>query len=74
MSTFDERRRARAEWPICKIALGEETLTDPRDASTIDERIALVATLTRRQWTFAGKEVPSYTRAQMPGRLVRGRR
>lgn len=74
MSTFDERRRARAGWPIRKVALGEEDLTDPRDASTVDERLALVWTLTRQQWALAQLELPSYRRSEMPGRLVRRQR
>jgi hypothetical protein len=73
MSSFDERRRARAEWPIRKIALGDEPLTDARDCSTVDERLALVRTLTMRCWAFSGRPVPTYTRANMPGRLVRRR-
>ncbi len=74
VSTFEERRLARAAWPIRRVAIEDEELTDPRDTSTVDERIALVATLTRQQWAFAGLEVPTYTRAEMPGRLVRGPR
>lgn len=73
MSTFEERRQARGFWPIRRVALAEEELTDPRDTSTVDERIALVWTLTRQQWAFAGLEMPTYSRAEMPGKLVRGR-
>jgi hypothetical protein len=74
VSTFDERRRARADWPIRKVALSDEELTDPRDTSTVDERLALVWKLTRQQWAFAGLELPSYTRSQMPGRMLRRQR
>ncbi len=74
VSTFEERRKARAAWPIRKVALGDEELTDPRDTSTVDERIAMVWTLTKQQWAFAGREIPTYTRAEMPGRIIRGRR
>lgn len=49
----------------------DEELTDPRITSSVDERLAMVATLTRQQWAFAGLEVPTYTRAEMPGRMVR---
>ncbi len=71
MSSFEERARARAAWPIRAVALGEEPLTDERDTSTVDERIALVAKLTREQWEFSGKPLPVYTRAEMPGVLLR---
>jgi hypothetical protein len=71
VSTFEERKRARAQWPFRKIALRDEPLTDARYTSTVDERLALVWTLTRRQWAFAGRKMPEYTRAEMPGRIVR---
>jgi len=74
MSTAQERARARAAWPIRKLGLRDEPLTDARDLSTVDERIALVRTLTLRQWQFAGLPVPTYTRATMPGRVLRRER
>lgn len=74
MSTFEERRKARAGWPIRKVGLRDEELTDPRDSSTVDERLALVWTLTMQQWAFSGREIPRYARAEMPGRVIRGRR
>jgi len=74
MSTAEERRRARANWPIRRVALRDETLTDARDASTVDERLALVWFLTLRQWEFAGLPLPTYARAAMPGRLIRAQR
>lgn len=71
MSTSEERRRARAAWPVRKLALGEEELADPRIPSSVDERLALVSTLTRQQWAFAGRAIPTYSRAEMPGRVIR---
>jgi hypothetical protein len=71
VSSFEERRRARAGWPIRKVALRDEELTDARDSSTVDERIALVWTLTCRQWAFSGRPMPSYSRATMPGSVLR---
>jgi hypothetical protein len=71
VSSFEERRRARAAWPVRRIALRDEPLTDSRDTSTVDERLALVWSLTRQQWAFAGRDIPAYTRAEMPGRIVR---
>lgn len=73
MSTPEERRLARAHWPIRKVALGEEELVDPRDTSTVDERIALVWRLTLEQWSLAGWTIPDYARAEMPGRVLRPR-
>lgn len=71
MSTPEERRRARSAWPIRRFRLGDEPLVDDRDTSTIDERLALVWTLTREQWALAGLPYPDYERAQMPGTVVR---
>jgi len=71
VSSSEERRKTRAAWPIRKVALGAEELTDPRDTSTVDERIAQVYRLTMEQWAFAGLEIPRYTRAEMPGTIVR---
>jgi hypothetical protein len=74
VTTFDDRRNARAAWPIRKIGLADEELTDPRSTSTVDERLALVWTLTKQQWAFSGREVPTYSRVEMPGRVLRERR
>lgn len=71
MSSFEERRRARAGWPIRRSALAEEALTDDRIPDDVDERIAMVATLTRSQWAIAGMPLPQYRRADMPGQVIR---
>jgi hypothetical protein len=74
VSSFEDRRRARANMAFRVVRLGDEELTDPRDTSTVDERLAMVATLTRRAWAFAELEIPTYTRAEMPGRILRSGR
>lgn len=71
MSTFEERRRARAGWPIRRSILGDEALTDDRIPEDVDARIAMVATLTRAQWAITGEPLPRYSRAEMPGKVVR---
>lgn len=53
------------------VPLGDEPLSDPSDTSTVDERLAWVAQLTREQWAFGNLELPTYTRAEMPGRMFR---
>jgi hypothetical protein len=73
VSTFEERRRARERWPIRVVRLGEEELVDPRDTSSVDQRIALVWTLTRELWAFTGTPIPDYERSAMPGTLSRRR-
>jgi hypothetical protein len=71
VSTFEERRRRRAAWPIQRVALGTEPLADPRIPDDVDARLAMVWTLTRQQWAFAGLDIPRYARSEMPGRLIR---
>lgn len=73
MSSFDDRRRARASLPGRVLRLGEEPLTDERDHTTVDERLALVAQLTRELWAFTGEPIPDYTRENMPGKVIRRR-
>lgn len=73
MSTFEERRLARQQWPIRTFRLGDEPLVDDRDATTPDERLAMVWTLTREQWALTGRPYPDYARADMPGTVVRPR-
>lgn len=73
MSSFDDRRRARAHLPGRVLRLGEEPLTDERDPTTVDERLALVAQLTRELWAFTGQPIPDYTRENMPGKVIRRR-
>ncbi len=74
MSTFEERRRQRLAWPVRVIRLEDEGLFDDRDSTTVDERLALVARLTREQWAFSGREWPRYERKDMPGRVIRRER
>lgn len=71
MSTFEERRRARAEWPIRRVALGDEALTDDRIPEDVAARLEMVAELTRTQWVLTGREMPKYQRHEMPGRVRR---
>jgi hypothetical protein len=54
--------------------LGEEPARDPRDASTVDERLQMMWSLAREGWSIAGRAMPMYDRASMPGVLVRGSR
>jgi hypothetical protein len=56
------------------VALGDEALTDDRIPESPDERIAMVAILTRSQWELSGEPLPSYTRATMPGKVIRPQR
>ncbi|HEY4187840.1 MAG TPA: hypothetical protein VGP07_22380 [Polyangia bacterium] len=66
------RRRSNAErWPLRSYPLTDEPVRDPFDRSTVDERVAAMWPLTREAWAVAGLQIPTYTRAETPGRLVR---
>lgn len=67
VSTFEERRRARADWQIRQVKLDEEPLTDDRLAEDPDARLAMVARLTAEQWALSGQALPRYARHEMPG-------
>ena len=76
MDDSDEARRRRAErrreWVIQKYALGAEPELD-LSASTPGERVAMVWRLTLDSWATMGAEIPTYSRAEAPGRVIRGR-
>jgi hypothetical protein len=76
MDDGEEARRRRAErrreWPIQKYALGAEPELD-LSALTPGERVAMVWKLTLDSWATMGAEIPSYTRAEAPGTVIRGR-
>ena len=69
----EERARARASWPIARFALGEEPSDDLSASTTPLERVSMVWRLTMDAWASAGKPIPDYDRANMPGRIIRGR-
>lgn len=66
------RARARANWPIRKFALGQEP-PDDLSSLTPSERFALVWQLTREAWAWRAAEIPRYTRAEIPGKVIRRR-
>ena len=51
--------------------LGREPGDDLSAVSTPEQRLAMVAELSRRMWELTGRPVPSYPRAAMPGRVLR---
>jgi hypothetical protein len=70
-----ERRRraaARRHWPVSVHRLGEEPGDDLSATTTAEERLAMVWPLTLAAWRLAGRELPSYARAEMPVRVIRG--
>jgi hypothetical protein len=72
MSDEQARRAARASWPGLKTTLTESPgAEDLRDTTTAEQRVAMMWELTAGAWALTGRPVPSYTRAEMPGRVIR---
>ena len=67
-----ERRRARADWPVRKFHLGEEPIDD-FSAYTAEERLAMTWQMTCYAWASAGLPMPTYSRSEMPIRVIRKR-
>lgn len=67
----EARRRARHSWPIRKLDLGQETSDDISAETTMQERLAMMWPLAVRAWTFSGRELPRYSRAEMPSQIIR---
>lgn len=39
--------------------------------TTAEERVAMVGEMTLGAWSLGGEPLPDYTRANMPGRMIR---
>ena len=66
-----DRSITRATWPVRIYRLGDEPRDDLSAVTTPEERLEMVAILSKRMWELSGRPVPSYPRSQMPGRVVR---
>jgi len=70
--TPESRAAARRNWQARVYRLGEEPPGDDLSAvTTPEQRIEMVWELTARMWELTGRPFPSYTRAEMPGRVIR---
>lgn len=70
---MEQRRRARASWPIQRRRLDEMGSTDVLTGFSPSELVAMVNQLTQDAWAMAGAELPDYPRALAPGRVTRRR-
>lgn len=73
MATDDEaarRARARADWPGRKLRLDELPELE-LVKGTPGVLVGMVTELTLAAWAMRGEPLPSYARAQMPGRIIR---
>ncbi len=57
--------------PVRVYRLGEEPSDDLSAITTADQRLAMVWELSARMWALTGKPLASYTRAEMPVRVIR---
>lgn len=67
------RARARAEWPGKVTTLEGQLDGAIVRHGTAAERIAMVWRVTLDAFASAGLPMPSYSRADMPGRVIRAR-
>lgn len=67
----DARRAARQGWGIVRHQLGDEPSDDLSDVTTPAERVAMMRELAETAWRLAGRALPGYERAAIPGRLFR---
>lgn len=65
--------RTAGRWAVRICRLGEEPRDDLSDVTTVAERLAMVAELSRRMWELTGRPNPSYDRWEMPVRIVHQR-
>lgn len=57
--------------PACIHRLDERVEEDLSDSTTVEERIAMVDTLSKRMWEITGRPVPCYGRAEIPTKVIR---
>lgn len=70
----DAARRAaeRSRWPGLKTTLTEAPGAEDLSATTtVEERLAMMWDLARASWALTGRPLPTYSRAEMPGRVIR---
>ncbi|MBM4380411.1 MAG: hypothetical protein FJ086_14130 [Deltaproteobacteria bacterium] len=65
------RAAARAGWPGLKTTLAEAPGDDLSASTTAEQRVAMVEELSVQAWSLTGRPFPKYTRAEMPGRIIR---
>ena len=69
--TSIDRRAARRQMSVKVYRMGEEPGDDLSASTTAAERLAMVEELSKRMWALTGRATPSYSRSQMPIRVIR---
>jgi hypothetical protein len=57
--------------PVRIVSLSSDEAADAYVEGSIDERLALLARLSRRAWAATGRPMPNYTRATIPVVITR---
>jgi len=71
MSERSQRASQRGSWPGSLTTLAEQADAAIVRGGTPGERVAMVWRVTLDAWASSGRPLPSYTRAEMPGRVLR---
>jgi len=69
-SDEEDRKRARATWPIVRVSLRAESGEDLSASTTVEERLSMMWPLAKAAWSLAGG-VPDYPRSEAPIRISR---
>ena len=58
-------------WPVRIFRLGEEPGDDLSATTTPGQRLEMVWTLRDRMWELTGRPIPTYSRSEMPIKIIR---
>lgn len=58
-------------WTARVYRLGQEPGDDLSATTTAEERLAMLAELSRRMWRLTGRPVPAYSRDRIPVQIIR---
>jgi hypothetical protein len=61
----------RSDWPIHRYQLGQEPPDDLSASTTPGDRLAMMWPLAREGWLIAGRQLPMYSRENVPARIFR---
>ena len=68
---IDARARQRVAWPVRKYRLADAPRDDIALAATAAERLAMMWPIALDAWSFTGRSLPDYARADAPVRVIR---
>ena len=78
MTSAEEARRQRAaarrSWPLRGYRLGSEPGDNLTAVTTPEQRLAMMWELALQAWHLSGRELPTYSRHEIPGKLIRSPR